>query len=774
MSIELNKLGHKALAELAKALDEQTALYQENKLKFYTPHAKQDEFHRSDAKVRVFLGGNRCIREDQKIVTKDGLKSIGDMRESQQEVLSFDQKSNQFVWSQASRSFPKGKNNLYRVVHSEGEFFADGSHLVFSAHNGWKFVSELCLGEQLLFSHHQTNLGHSPLEFLSDDQSLSGTTLNSKGDYLKLNHLYGQQPQTSRVACQEFFEQHNDANKSFSSNVLLKPFLQALQVLREYVRNHFDKYYILFGNSGALPLFLDRCDSVLANQTSTGFFPQIFGGSQFVEQFLLTTNQVKKFLLSGFPSSGIYSYSNNSSISTIESIEKQTRQDWYWDIQVHGTNCYVTEDGSIHHNSGKTTASVIEAIWLCLGIHPYHKRKLPLHGKLYADSFPMLMSTFYVKFKDWLHPKFLAPKKPYIYNQMGHLIQINFANTSKIDFGSYDQEERKAEGAAYDFIGFDEPPSRYLYVANMRSLIDRKGLMWFTCTLLSELWIYEELFLPAINGDKPHIKAIQASSYDNPHTDPSEIDLFASELTDEERRVRVDGEPPKLQGVVMDTYSPRASDVDPIELNDSFVIYEGHDPHSGKPNCSLWKAIDTDGIRYVIRELKCDKGIRDWGFEIADVREELRQTGARIIGSVIDNSINQKDLRTRTNQYSELKTALRDAGEYLVPQLANKRGWLDAGIRKLKDLYRPVEFEDGVIRPSQYIFKSCRMYKRELATYVWPENFEIDGKKPIAKNDDLISCDRYIESLAPEYRTPGQAKFFRYTNEDAYKKRKIS
>lgn len=392
------------------------------------------------------------------------------------------------------------------------------------------------------------------------------------------------------------------------------------------------------------------------------------------------------------------------------------------------------------NRSGKTTASVIESIWLCLGIHPNHKRKIPVKGKLYADSFPMLMDTFFPKFKQWLHPKNLDEKKPYVYNNTGHLIGINFANGSSLRFGSYDQEERKSEGSDWDFVGFDEPPSRSLYIANLRGTIDRKGLIWFTCTPLSELWMYEELYLPGLTGDKDRIETFQCSSYDNPHVDAVDVAFLEQELTEEERKVRIYGHFPKIQGVVIDTYESHESDIDPFTIDENYVVYEGLDPHPSKPNCALWKAVDRDGNRFVCRELKFDGGIYDWGQEIARVREEFRKNGCRVVESVIDTSINQKDVRSKVNQYDELRGSLMDAGENLLPKLVNKKNWLDGGIAKLKDLYRVVDVGNGDRKPKQYVFKDCVKYKRELITYVWAGDIERDGVKPKPVNNDLLDC----------------------------------
>jgi hypothetical protein len=56
--------------------------------------------------------------------------------------------------------------------------------------------------------------------------------------------------------------------------------------------------------------------------------------------------------------------SSSTSLSEwpIISIERKQVKEEYWDLQVLDTNNYVTEDGTIHHNSGKSSACVIEIL----------------------------------------------------------------------------------------------------------------------------------------------------------------------------------------------------------------------------------------------------------------------------------------------------------------------------------------------------------------------------------------------------------------------------
>jgi len=83
---------------------------------------------------------------------------------------------------------------------------------------------------------------------------------------------------------------------------------------------------------------------------------------------------------------------------------------------------------------GKTTCSVLEAVQLATGTHPYKKLPIPNRGKMYGESFPVVMETFKPKFDEWIPKTALADKRPYTTNQMGYLTGVNFKN------GSLDQD----------------------------------------------------------------------------------------------------------------------------------------------------------------------------------------------------------------------------------------------------------------------------------------------------------------------------------------------
>lgn len=769
------------LLKLLALLEMEEGLLERGKLERYKPHAKQLAFHKSDAKVRLLIGGNRCIREDQRIVTKRGLVSIGEMRESPEEVLSYNQRSNQYEWSLSSVSFPKGKSNQYRVIHRGGEFVGDGRHQIFCFDGEYRFLEDVYHRGASLLYRDMTNLEFDQRSSFSNELNLKGTGEDLKDDYLACNYLYGQQLLFLREVSRLFFEQYICVN---TLKRLGEPEIfgsRGLQVGRRLKHSHQDQLRILLKNFYEEGLVLGRNDFGVEDLVLGELLQQILEGNLFVQQFLLKIIMEKIVQLSvsakGYTGFGCDSSNDPNSISVIESIEKLEKEEWYWDIQVPGNNNYVTEDGIIHHNSGKTTANVLECLWTALGVHPYHPISVPCRIKMYGDSFPTVMETFVPKFEEWCPKEFLDSRKPYEKNQMGHIIGVNFKNGSEIKIGSYDQENRKAEGSNWNLISFDEPPGRDLYIANMRGLIDHGGRMIFSLTPLSEPWIYDDIYVPSVKGEKEYIECFQVRSDENPHIDHNALQLFLDELTEEEKEIRFEGKFAKLTGLVIDTYNPLVHDIDEFELDDNYVVYEGIDPHPMKPHCALWKAVDKDGMRFVVDELSFQGGLADFGRELVRKRHGLTVGGARFGGSCIDTIINTTDMSNRINMKDELNRGIKEEciklNRYdlgVIPSSAMKRDQLDPGIQKIRDLYRVVKSEQlGCDIVAQRVFKRCKKYKYELGHYQWPDGAH-DKSKPINKNDDFIACERYLESLAPHYHTPG-SNFIR-NNADGYRRLK--
>jgi len=377
----------------------------------------QRQFVQSKEKHPAIVGGLGCMRDSTNIVTQHGLSPIADLMPGD-DVLSWSERDQLFQLSPTSGAFPKGKENLYRVITTQGEFFSTGSHLVFSQSHKFLRVCDLHKGMALASSPQfqpQTIEGLSRIWSPSDDLNYWQTLLNCQDDYELLSSRYGQQLRLAANNARSSFPRQDDAQKfggfSFPLGFLHKDAQQAR--LQKHIRpgqcDDLQQMSSFFLRSGIL-------EEALEGQTLSLCAERIFDDIQvllkspsslFFHHTSILLNRLSQVIQSIFfahlkhpalaleasylgqalqynscsyqerlPSlnKSLYHhkeplnhllnkpYNNSTTKATIIHVERLKRKEWFWDMHVAGNNNYVSEDGAIHHNSGKSKAGTFRLI----------------------------------------------------------------------------------------------------------------------------------------------------------------------------------------------------------------------------------------------------------------------------------------------------------------------------------------------------------------------------------------------------------------------------
>ena len=212
---------------------------------------------------------------------------------------------------------------------------------------------------------------------------------------------------------------------------------------------------------------------------------------------------------------------------------------------------------------GGTTCAVIRMLSACLGTRPLSMGGIvPADwGQIQINETPgmyLLMSQSFTKtVPEVILPKireFMAPsmlKKPPKKHGTGVPYIFHFKSGAELHLGSYDQPAESFEGPLWNGICFDEPPPRDIYVACRRGTMRTRGWIMFTMTPLKELWVYDELHLPAQQGKLDDVAPFEAHSHLNcrqcnpneGHIEHKELEAFFQSLTPNERRAREMGIP---------------------------------------------------------------------------------------------------------------------------------------------------------------------------------------------------------------------------------------
>jgi phage terminase large subunit-like protein len=200
-----------------------------------------------------------------------------------------------------------------------------------------------------------------------------------------------------------------------------------------------------------------------------------------------------------------------------------------------------------------------------------------------------------------LAPTYITWMKRYIQEvhraPSGTLQRIVHYNGTNVYLRTYDQGYEKAEGKDYDMVWCDEPPPRDIYTAIFRGLVATRGRLLITATLLSEVWLYEEM-------NQPFVQIYEATMYDNQWLDSQARENFSAMLTEEERAIRIYGKPSTLSGAIFPSFHDGPPFVIPHleppwnpNSDRPWPVVMAVDPHERRPLYVLWGYITpNDGV----------------------------------------------------------------------------------------------------------------------------------------------------------------------------------
>lgn len=320
----------------------------------YNASKTASAFHKSNAFVRGIMGPVGCVAGDTMVATVDGLVRIDEIS-APTHVLSWCGKTGQFVFASTGGSFPKGKDYLYRIVTEQGEFEAAPHHLLLCGDGKYRRVDTLGQGQSVCLYSSAPSLTNSSLALLSsklDVRRLKKKAEDCLRDYAVLARQYGQQLLKEEGSAQSFSPSKGGVRKC---SQLCE--CAGAPVGSEQEHSHHCQLFYRRSKKCSC------CQSEPPRSTLAGrIFSKLFSHTLVIAQLYLLS------LLSFFARLPVQLFSLCSrsynippkSTGTILSITKGDVKKVYWDIQVSGTNNYVTADGAIHHNSGKSVGCIWE------------------------------------------------------------------------------------------------------------------------------------------------------------------------------------------------------------------------------------------------------------------------------------------------------------------------------------------------------------------------------------------------------------------------------
>lgn len=399
------------------------------------------------------------------------------------------------------------------------------------------------------------------------------------------------------------------------------------------------------------------------------------------------------------------------------------------------------------NKSGKTEALTAEYSMHLTGEYPDWfptelRMKQPIKARMVATDFSKgIDEDLEPKFKKYI-PEHFRSKTARSTQQ--HLSKIYLKNGSTIDFMTHEQPTSYFEGWSGDLAGFNEPPTREIFIATMRGMVERKGRWAIAATPLTEAWMFDEVYL------NPKDHCVTMTIWDNPYISRDEIEEFSGRLTEDEKEARLYGRFRHLAGLIYKEFDPDTHIIPYFKPESDWPIWCVMDPHDRKPFCIGWFAVAPNDDVYMFREYpqqfthqihSSSKTPKDYAMVIKELEEyDSENVVRRIIDARFGNSPKATSYETVRDQFDQYGLVFENSYTTRTLSVA------DPGHQKIH-AYLRISFITK--RPKLYIMDNCINTVYAFQHYVWDK----DKEKPKDAFKDWMDVLRY--ALMDEIRYLG-------------------
>ncbi len=407
---------------------------------------------------------------------------------------------------------------------------------------------------------------------------------------------------------------------------------------------------------------------------------------------------------------------------------------------VHASKAFVRAVFS-GNGAGKTALGANEALWWLNGYNPIldELSRVPARIIVVLDHPEKVTDAWVPEISKWatLRPDQLHKRgKPYV-------SQITWDTGSELLFMFHDQSPLIFESIEADYIIFDEPPPRHVYVALLRGLRKKgsKPRILFLGTPITGSWMRKEILEPWQQGNAPDTECfVFGTAVNEGNLADGYIQSFGAKLTEKERRIRLFGEFFDLEGLALAEYWDEAVHViERFDWPQAWPCVVAIDPHKQKPHHAVLLGVDNDGYLYYIKEIKAKKVATEFADDL-----KAFYKGFNVIDITCDSMGNEP--YTGGEGFKSFIQQLRDHG---VPVRATS--WEDKNdedfIERIQSsLVIPKEPNNmGRFIPRLRIFRGNPGIAGDIQNVQWLKIRNQDEYKPKLDitNKDFLSCLKY-------------------------------
>lgn len=386
--------------------------------------------------------------------------------------------------------------------------------------------------------------------------------------------------------------------------------------------------------------------------------------------------------------------------------------------------------------------------------YPIERRfNRPLKIRIATDKFFKIDSVIEPKIRAYIPADEITRVKR---SPQGFITKLATKHGDTIEFLTMEQDLMAFEGQDLDIFWGDEPVDRGRYIATQRGLIDRGGLTILTFTPLVEPWMKEEIVDKA---DGVEVEVFTANTRDNkfdvdgnPILLEADIKRFEDLLSEDEKKVRIEGHFYHLRGLVYKGLgAPHIIDAETFKYEEGYPVIGALDPHDRLPHWMIWVMVDRINDVFVMDEMIIEGTIAELA---ASIKAREQYYGWNVVKRVIDPNFGRTPL---TGTGVSVIEELRKFRVYFAEANDNK----EFGRLKVKEMLhynmaKPIDINN---KPKLYFVKNkVPRTWRSVQNHQfdeWRTGVDKDPKEK-EKEKDTHGADvvRYIAVSNPEFYVP--------------------
>jgi hypothetical protein len=391
------------------------------------------------------------------------------------------------------------------------------------------------------------------------------------------------------------------------------------------------------------------------------------------------------------------------------------------------------------NGGGKTALGTEEALWWASGYNPIKDvlTKVPAKIIILLDSPMKVTEVWYPEICKW----YPADEIETLKNGKPYVNELRFKNGSKVMFMFHEQEDLVFEGIEFDYLIADEPFPRRIWISLTRGARKKGSKPRFLIlgTPIGQPWLYEQLWKAAVDGDRTDIGIHRFDTKVNEaNLADGYIEQFSRNLTEAEKRVRLQGHFSHLEGLALAHLFDREIHIVPkFPWPNGKPVVMIIDPHWSKPHTVALVGATGDGRIYYVKEMSSKSPARAFAAELKEFYQ-----GFRVLDMVSD-SLGETP-RTGGDGNKSFCDVLRDCG---VPvrstsfEEKNDEDFIQCIQQVLEVPNRPDNF--GRLQAKLAIMDGNEGIIHDIETVTWLKHRNTDGFKP--KLD--ISSKDYLSLL---------------------------